>query len=54
MPRPKSIGLLLINLRLREKDVRAAKREARRLGVPYQHIIRAWVAKGADPLSIDR
>ena len=48
MPRPKAVGLVLINLRLRERDVRQAKRQAKALGVPYQHLIRAWVAAGAE------
>lgn len=50
VPRPKSVGLVLINLRLREKDVREAKRQAKTLGVPYQHLIRAWVAAGAQTI----
>jgi predicted DNA binding CopG/RHH family protein len=52
MPRPKSVGLVIVNLRLRKKDVAEAKRQARALGVPYQHLIRAWVAAGAAGASV--
>jgi hypothetical protein len=48
MPRPKSIGLVRVTLRLREQDVREARRQAKQLGVPYQHIIRGWAARGAN------
>ena len=44
MPRPKNNNLVLINLRLLKKDVADARRRAKKLGVPYQHVIRAWVA----------
>jgi len=47
MPRPKSKDLALINLRLRTADIEAARQRATALGVPYQHVIRAWVADGA-------
>ena len=42
--------LRLIHLRLRIKDIIAAKKHAGILGLPYQHIIRAWVAEMADRL----
>lgn len=44
MPRKKDPGLVLINLRLRKKDIVVARRQARDAGIPYQHVIRAWVA----------
>jgi predicted DNA binding CopG/RHH family protein len=44
MPRKKDPGLALVNLRLRKKDIAAARRRGREFGIPYQHVIRAWVA----------
>ncbi len=48
MGRVKSRDLVLVNLRLRKKDVAEARREAQRLSIPYQHVIRGWVSEGAD------
>jgi hypothetical protein len=48
MPRKKDLGLILINLRLRKKDVAQAKRLAKERNIPYQHVIRTWVASAAE------
>jgi len=37
--------LVLISIRLHKRDVKAAKAEAKRLAVPYQVLIRQWVAE---------
>jgi len=42
--RPPIPGIRLVALRLFEKDLRRAKREAKRRGMPYQAVIREWVA----------
>ena len=47
MPRKKDNSLIIVNLRLRKVDVSAAKRRARKTGIPYQVIIRGWVHEGA-------
>jgi hypothetical protein len=47
VPRPKNPELVLTNLRLLRADVATARRESERLGTPYQHIVRGWVADGA-------
>ena len=47
VPRPKNPNLVLVNLRLRRGDVVEAKEHAVRMAVPYQHVIRGWVAAGA-------
>jgi hypothetical protein len=39
--------LVLITLRLRGEDVRRARAEAKRLSIPYTHVIRGWVAEAA-------
>lgn len=44
MPRTKQTDLVLINLRLRQSDVQAARKRAEHLHIPYQHVIREWVA----------
>lgn len=38
---------MLVTMRLRERDVRAARREAKAMGIPYQHVVREWVALAA-------
>jgi predicted DNA binding CopG/RHH family protein len=43
-------GLRLISIRLRDIDVRAAKAEAKRLAVPYQVLIRQWVAEKVETM----
>jgi predicted DNA binding CopG/RHH family protein len=50
MPRPKSLDLRLLSLRLRLADIDVARRHAESLGIPYQHVIREWVAQGAAAL----
>jgi len=49
--RPRIPGIKLVSLRLREQDIRAAKREARRRAMPYQTVIREWVATQARGIS---
>jgi len=43
-----SDDLVLISIRLRERDLVKAKAEAKRLGMPYQVLIRSWVAEKAE------
>lgn len=38
------LGLQLVTLRLRKVDVKRARQKAKELGIPYQAVIRAWVA----------
>jgi predicted DNA binding CopG/RHH family protein len=40
-------GLVLITIRLRADDVQRARDEGKRLAIPYQHVIRSWVADAA-------
>jgi len=40
--------LINISLRLRSADVRRARELASRLAIPYQHVIRGWVADAAE------
>lgn len=48
MPREKSVeALVLITIRLRASDVEHARCVARRMAIPYQHVIRGWVGQGA-------
>ena len=47
MPRAKNPELRLIAIRLRKRDLAVARKKARLLGIPYQHIVRTWVAEGA-------
>lgn len=47
MPRAKNPELRLIAIRLREQDITVARRKARALGIPYQHVVRTWVAEAA-------
>jgi predicted DNA binding CopG/RHH family protein len=47
MPRA-SADLVLITIRLRREDVAYARAEAKRRTVPYQHVIRGWVADAVD------
>lgn len=48
MPREKSVeALVLITIRLRASDVAHARVVARRMAIPYQHVIRGWVGQGA-------
>ena len=44
MPRIADPNLVLINLRLRKQDIQEARRQSKKLGIPYQHVIRSWVA----------
>jgi predicted DNA binding CopG/RHH family protein len=44
MASPK-LDLVLIAIRLHRKDVKAAKALAKKLQVPYQQLIRGWVAE---------
>lgn len=39
--------LVLITIRLRKADVDHARAEAAQAAIPYQHVIRGWVAQGA-------
>jgi hypothetical protein len=45
--RPPMPGLRFVGIRLFERDLRAARRQARRVKQPYQCIIRQWVADAA-------
>jgi hypothetical protein len=47
VPRVKNPNLVLVSLRLMKQDVAEAKRAARALAVPYQHVVRGWVAEAA-------
>jgi len=47
MPR-EPISLERITIRLRVADVRRARDEGKRLAIPYQHVIRGWVADAAE------
>jgi hypothetical protein len=42
-----SDDLVLISIRLRKGDIDKARIEAERLGMPYQVLIRSWVAEKA-------
>lgn len=49
MPRESSGDVLvLVTMRLRRVDVELAKSIARKTSVPYNHIIRSWVADRAE------
>jgi len=41
--RPKDPSLVLISLRLRRRDIAAARQVAKRESIPYQLVIRRWV-----------
>jgi predicted DNA binding CopG/RHH family protein len=45
MPRTKDPSLVVITIRLRKIDVQRARKRGRELGLPYQHVIRAWIAE---------
>ena len=47
MARPKQKDLVFISIRLRKQDIRDAKVRAKGLSIPYQHVIRGWVADAA-------
>ena len=47
MARPRIPGIKLIAIRLFERDIDRAKREAKRRKVSYQAIVRNWVAEAA-------
>jgi len=51
MGRPRIHGVKLVSLRLREQDIKAAKRSARKRALPYQAVIREWVAVQAEQAS---
>ena len=44
MPRRKDDQLKLLSMRLRREDIDTARRTGRNQGLPYQHVIRRWVA----------
>ena len=48
MPRVKSKNLVFLSINLLKRDVRVAKKIAEKRGIPYQHVIRAWVTHGAE------
>jgi len=48
MVRAASSDLVIITLRLRVVDVRRARAEAKKMAIPYQHVIRGWVATAAE------
>ena len=47
MTRERNLDLVVITLRLRTRDVKAARAVAKTSAIPYQHVIREWVANGA-------
>lgn len=51
MPRVKNTTLRLVAIRLRKHDIAVAKRLSRAQAIPYQHIVRSWVAVGAAKIS---
>lgn len=50
MPRARNPELHLVAIRLRKRDLTVARKRARALGIPYQHVVRAWVAEAASRL----
>lgn len=46
--RPRIAGIRPITIRLRERDVAVARREGKRRALPYQAVVREWVAKAAE------
>lgn len=48
MPREKSTNLVLITIRLTAEAVKHARTVAKRLAIPYQHVIRGWVTDAAN------
>jgi len=38
----------MISINLLKRDLRVAKKIAIDRGIPYQHVIRAWVTRGAE------
>jgi predicted DNA binding CopG/RHH family protein len=54
VPRAKNPDLVLVSLRLLKQDIAEAKRAARALAVPYQHVIRSWVADKAREARVRR
>jgi hypothetical protein len=54
VPRVKNPDLVLVSLRLMKQDIAEAKRLARSLAIPYQHVIRGWVADMAQQARLRR
>lgn len=54
MPRAKNPDLVLVSIRLMKQDIAEAKRAARALAIPYQHVIRSWVADMAQQARVRR
>lgn len=53
MGRPQISGVRLIGIRLREKDIKQAKKIGAATAQPYQGVIRSWVAEKADATRIE-
>jgi len=54
VPRVKNPALVLVSIRLMKQDIAEAKRAARALAIPYQHVIRSWVADMAQQARLRR
>jgi hypothetical protein len=48
VPRTKNSDLIAIHMRFRRQDVDAARRIAKERAMPYQHVLRGWVADRAE------
>jgi predicted DNA binding CopG/RHH family protein len=54
MPRVRNPDLVLVGIRLMKRDIAEAKRVARERAIPYQHVVRAWVAEKAERARVKR
>jgi predicted DNA binding CopG/RHH family protein len=54
MPRVRNPDLVLVGIRLMKRDIAEAKRIGQARAIPYQHVIRAWVAEKAERARVKR